>query len=332
MMKPPPALIFTLSCAALYAQDTQWKINDFSGKSYLSLRSLCQFYRLEVKQESSQGLIAEQQGLRLEFLPTKHEVKFNGMRVELLLPLKQMPLDGWFISRLDFVKIIDPLLRPQYIHQRLRSKHVIIDAALGGSERGNELSDKQTSSAQLLSLGQELGKILQAKGYEVSYTRMQDEFCSNHMRVERANAQASGLFISMRLNRAQAQQSGYALYIKNAEQEVNLNQTTWEESSAAFAMAIGAQVMGSSCQLKPLRSSILHSIEHPGLIISLGNVNNAHEMARLSKAAQRAQLLEQISKGIELGFNQASSASANEAQAAPEQPELIIEYAEDPDA
>ena len=82
------------------------------------------------------------------------------------------------------------------------SRTIVIDAGHGGKDSGAVGYKNRSEKHLVLAVALELGKVLQARGHKVFYTRKKDEFINLRDRTKVANDKNADLFISLHANAA----------------------------------------------------------------------------------------------------------------------------------
>lgn len=275
---------------------------------YQSLEELRSFYKLSTGVKSTQkGAFAiGNPDLNIEFGPGLREMRIGGVNVELCYPLRKDAAGNWLISRMDWVKWVDPILRPTYIHDRAKISTVVIDPGHGGHDMGMktaQINEPETTLQVASKLREELVRM----GYKVALTRSGDYFLSDQQRVDVAQAAADAeqaLFVSLHLNGGHAGAQGPTVYILSpSEDDAHARPgNKFDSRHAALAYALQSALAacsgtrGGGC--RHVRYSLLSSIPAPAAWIELGYATHEQEGPTLATPAYQTKLAQAIAQGI----------------------------------
>ncbi len=204
-----PLLLLTLAAAALStpaaqaatADGWQWNATTVDGTGYLPLEDLRSFYKFTTsRQNAKAGTHTISNGsTTLVFGPEARSLTLNGFCCQLTHPVKLDERGNMLVSKVDMVKLIDPILRPTYIANRREVKAVVIDPGHGGHDVGQQTPQLREADCTL-ALAHQLAAELRKRGYEVVLTREDNQYLSDQQRIDRANAVPNALFVSLHAN------------------------------------------------------------------------------------------------------------------------------------
>jgi N-acetylmuramoyl-L-alanine amidase len=290
------ALLLGLS-GPLAAAPGGWDVVKMEGRDYVSLDSVKSFYNFAKFTRSGQDVYLENPKVEMKLRVGAMECFMNNVKFVFSYPVITSG-SKVLVSRMDLVKLIDPVLRPNYIANAGDFRTVIVDAGHGGKDAGatNPLGSEAEYTLKLA------GKVktqLEAKGYKVVMTRTSDRFMSLQERVTIANAvRDNALFISVHFNSGGKEARGIETFTLSpqgiAHYGSNLkasdfgmrNGNSHDSANIALATAVHGSVMrrlGNNTfdrGIKRARWSVLSGVRHPAILFEAGFVSHPYE-ARL---------------------------------------------------
>lgn len=292
-----------LTVATASAEEASWAPGAVvNGSPYQSLEELRGFYKLtpaaKTSRKGAYGLSSSD--LQLEFGPGSREMRIGGIQLLLGKPLQKDTAGNLLIAREDWVKWVDPILRPTYIAGRAPVHTVVLDAGHGGHDEGTP-SDHLKESDITLQMAQRLQHELEKMGLKVVLTRTGDYFLSDRQRVDTANAAEAPIFISLHLNNGRSDYRGTQVYTA-APAESTVPSHASEAASSALAYALqsalvsGAGTADGGCA--EAHFSLLSSITCPSAWVELGYATHAQEGAALTTPAYQEALARALASGI----------------------------------
>ena len=103
------------------------------------------------------------------------------------------------LSQTDVTKVVDPILRPNYISNVKPFTTVIIDAGHGGRDPGC-VNNLGTEAGYNLKVAKMLQERLTKYGFKVIMTRTTNTYLTLNQRVAIANSKQNAIFISIHFN------------------------------------------------------------------------------------------------------------------------------------
>lgn len=253
---------------------------------------------------------------RLEFEADKREITYNGLRLFMgdAAVLRHGRLQ---VSRLDFEKLIIPLLRPAVYHASARPPRVIaIDAGHGGRDTGtrNERLGMEEKTCAL-DVARRLAALLEREGYSVVMTRADDRYVALAERAEAATRAGADLFVSIHFNAAPARVRGVETYVLTPQHQRSTGQAEAGEQDRQSAPGnvadpwntiLGLQIHRSLLDrldsfdrgLKRARFAVLRLVSCPAVLIEAGYLSNEEEARRIATESHRDAIAEGIANGI----------------------------------
>lgn len=272
-----------------------WHVIDVGGRDYITLESIRNFYNplfgFTGFREQGNHVWLMSNKLVIKASIGSQELLMNNMKFILSFPVISHG-GKTLISRLDLVKLVDPILNPSHIQGAEYFDTVVVDAGHGGHDAGARgVYGYEKNFA--LKMAQHLRTALMARGFKVLLTRSTDTFISLGGRVAIANQIPNSIFISLHLNSGGSTASGietWALTPQNAAATIsrgggyNMNGTTGnkqDSANIALASAVQARVLSTvkvvDRGIKRAQWSVLTGIKKPGILFEGGFVTNAKE-------------------------------------------------------
>ncbi|MCW1885343.1 N-acetylmuramoyl-L-alanine amidase [Luteolibacter flavescens] len=311
----------------------QWETKQISGRDYISVDGMKKFYGFDsIKRTGNQLLLdkvvvvknprtgkPEKQGVLMKLQVGSQECLMNGVKFVFSYKVEDQGGRAW-ISRIDLTKLVDPVLRPNYIANAGNFKTVIIDAGHGGKDPGatNALG---TEAAYNLDIANRLKRMLSDPklGYKVVMTRDTDRYLTLQERVQIANrVNDNAIFISIHHNSGGSAARGLETFtlspIGVAHYGRGLNASDFQmragNSHDSGNVALATAVHGSLLTLlkepkteksytldrgiKRARFSVLTGVKHPAILVECGFMTHPYEARLIHNEAYR----NTIAKGI----------------------------------
>lgn len=308
-LTPRPSLLclpLLLLCLPATGQEQPTPATAPAEAEYVPLEQLRSFYKLmpQASQKGSAGTrTVGNAGTTITFGPGRKELSIGGYRWLLSHPVKEDGAGDLLISRVDMVKLIDPILRPTYIAERRLVRTVVIDPGHGGYDTG-VVSDYVREEDFALQLAAELKERLSRRGYQVVLTHAQNRHLSDQQRIAAANEADAPIFLSLHLNSGRSDIHGIETYTAApaAPGEPLRPANKHDAANAALAFALHSSMVArtgardGAC--RRAQYSLLNSIDCPSAMILAGYATNREEGSRLATAEYRSRLAEAITEGV----------------------------------
>jgi N-acetylmuramoyl-L-alanine amidase len=189
---------FSLASAAP-AQPPSLKAYRFANTYYVSVRDVAGYYGLG---RDIRGVVdrAEYKTsfAQLELQADRRDILLNGVNHWLSTPILAERGRLW-ISELDVLKTLDPVLRPERLRSRWQIRTIVLDPGHGGSDRGTRGRTGREKELTL-DLAKRLERNLAGIGVRVVLTRTSDKTVPLEDRVGFARAKRADLFVSLHFN------------------------------------------------------------------------------------------------------------------------------------
>lgn len=278
-----------------------WETLKIEGRDHVSTESIMKFYNFRNISRSGRTLILENPDrprIEMRFEINGHTCLMNNVKFILSHPVTEQNGKVW-VSRTDLSKLIDPVLRPNFIRGAGDFNTVILDAGHGGKDPGarNRLGTEAFYNLKLAGLAK---RRLEARGFRVILTRSSDRFLSLQERVDLANSvRENALFISIHFNAGSNSKArgietftlsprGVAHYGRGLRADDNRARTGNQQDSANIALATALH--GSALTrlgnntfdrgIKRARFNVLSGVRHPAVLFEGGFMSNTQD-ARL---------------------------------------------------
>ena len=292
-----------------------WHVIDVGGRDYVTFESIRNFYNplfgFESVKTKGNHLWINSPRLIIKAEVGSKSLLMNNMKFVLSFPV--ITARGHMaVSRLDLVKLIDPILNPTHIAGAEYFDTVVLDAGHGGHEPGARgvFGYEKDFTLQMV---QRLRTALMSKGFKVVLTRSTDTFISLGGRVAIANQIPNSIFISLHCNYSDNSASGvetWALTPQGAAATIsrgggyNSGRTGNQQDSAniALASAVHARVTTATRAIDRgiMRAQwhVLSGIKKPGVLVETGFITNASECARIKEPAYQNLIAAAIAEAV----------------------------------
>jgi len=298
--------------ATLTASDAQttrkgWKLIKIDGHEYVSVESLKNFYKFSKLTRSGGSIRLENAKVEMKLKIGGNECLMNNVKFIFSKPVIASGNDA-YVSRFDLAKLIDPVLRPNFIRNAGDFRTVILDAGHGGRDPGatNSLG---TEAAYNLRLAQRVQRLLQAQGFNVIMLRESNRYLSLKERVDSANrVKDNAIFLSLHFNSGSRTARGIETFtlsppgvshygrglIASDAQARAGNQH--DSANIALATALHGSVLrrlGTNTfdrGIKRARFTVLSGVRHPAVLFEGGFMSHPHEAKLIAHEAYQAAL------------------------------------------
>ncbi len=280
------------------------RLSDWAAANKFELRWLRPDEELQLK--STAG--------RLTFTVDSRKAQINGVSVWLSVNIARHN-GGVFISPLDLVTVIHPVLFPPKYPPDEKIRTICLDPGHGGKDPGNQAGPSQEKRITLL-FAKELQKELKGAGFKVILTRTQDAFVELGERPFSANRRQADLFLSLHFNAAEGSGAkGVETYCLTPAHASSTNARGEGATTGSYPanklndknMALAYQVQKALVRNVPVedrgvrraRFAVLKSPEMPAILIESGFMTDAAEFKRLLNPAHRKKLAQAIVAGVQ---------------------------------
>jgi N-acetylmuramoyl-L-alanine amidase len=299
-------------CQAQALPEQLWTPIKHGGRDYLPLAQVGIFYRLGGVQRSGQSFAIGASGGVLRGQAESKE--FWISRVKFILSYPVLELDrALCISRVDLVKLVEPVLRPSKIEGAELVDTVVLDPGHGGSDCG-ATGPAGVEKTHTLDVCMRAAQLLWRAGYKVVMTRTADEFVPLEVRAKVANRLPRSLFVSVHFNSG-GNGTGVETYALSprgvpsmASDGTRVSEiaiypgNVRDAENSALATATHAALV-DSCGLadrgvKRARFLVIRETVVPGVLVEAGFLSNNEDSRRIASPWYRQQVAGAILQGV----------------------------------
>ncbi|TVR48260.1 MAG: N-acetylmuramoyl-L-alanine amidase [Puniceicoccaceae bacterium] len=290
---------------------------EYHGVEYTAVTSALPGWTMESLPEEDPPVSRWTSGLGGEwiFAADSRAAHFRGVRVWLSWPAV---FDGksWLVSRPDVQSTLAPLsaaVVTDYFPTRQRT--ILLDPGHGGRDTGARNEDLDIMEKDLaLDWAQRAGRLLEADGFAVVYTRYDDRFVSLEDRAALARRNAADLFISLHFNAAgNPDASGIESFVLTPARHPSTNSGGNGETGALpgnrlddLNLLLGYQLQAAQLRrtglndrgLRRARFTVLRDLECPGVLLEGGFLSNRQEARLIATPGYRERLAEAVREGV----------------------------------
>jgi len=211
MTKSCLALAFFALVFALPLRAFDWETATAEGREYVTLRSFCTFYGFPYAAPAGNDRFTSRNNAHtIGFKAGSSDAYIDGVHYVLSFPIEGGDRD-WLISKMDTIKLFEPVLRPTEISGRHTIRGVVIDAGHGGSDNG-ATSRLGNEKSYTLDTAYRLDAILRSAGLRTVFTRRSDVFVDLYERAHIASLYPDYCFVSIHFNSASEEARGLETY------------------------------------------------------------------------------------------------------------------------
>lgn len=308
-----------------------WAFTELHGVDYVSLHTVAQRYGMKLgwAKIPFERTLSDARGVRFTFARNQRDSYLDGVRVFLGAPVL-LHKDELWVSKLDVIKTIAPLLRPEDHAVFLPTappKLIVLDAGHGGNDPGKQNHKLKLDEKDMaLDVVLRLKKILTLRGYTVMLTRNKDvrladgQTADLHARAAFAVAAKADLFLCVHFNAVEpkdaARVTGTETYVLTPQFQLSTaDPTATPLTTVAFPgnrHDIANAILGfhlhrrllnglktSDRGYKRARWAVLRFVECPAGYIEAAFLSNDAEAARIGTPAFRQEIAEAIADGVQ---------------------------------
>jgi N-acetylmuramoyl-L-alanine amidase len=292
--------------------DHVWTPIKHAGRDYLPLEQVGSFYGLGGVSRNGQGFAIGAAGGVLRGQSSSREFWISRVKFILSFPVLEVERE-LCISRVDLVKLVEPVLRPSKIQGAELVDTVVLDPGHGGSDNGAS-GPAGFEKTHTLDVCVRAAQLLWRAGYKVVMTRTADEFVPLEMRAKVANRHPRSLFVSVHFNSGEngtgvetyalsprgvpsmasdgTRVSEIALYPGNARDAENSALAT--ATHAALVAGCGLADRG----VKRARFLVIREAAVPGVLMEAGFLSNPEDSRWIASPWYRQQVAGAILQGV----------------------------------
>jgi len=285
-----------------------WSIIKVGGREYVSIESLKDFYNFTKLTRTGGNITLENKKVEMKLKVGGNECLMNNVKFVFSNSVLASG-NGVFISRMDLAKLIDPVLRPNFIKNAGDFRTVILDAGHGGKDPGTT-NPIGTEANYNIKMALRLKPLLEAKGFKIKMIRETDRFYSLQERVNIANTvKENAIFVSIHHNSGSPGSrtargietftlsppgvSHYGSALK-ASDAVERSGNEHDSANIALATALHGSVLrrlGNNTLdrgIKRARFSVLSGVKHPAVLFEGGFMSHPYEARLIANESYQA--------------------------------------------
>jgi N-acetylmuramoyl-L-alanine amidase len=303
---------------ALPARAFNWATANVDGRDYVTLQSFCTFYGIGYAAPAGSNFFRSRSATHsIGFKLGSPDAYIDGVHYVMSFPVESGNGD-WLVSRMDVIKLFEPIFRPEEISGRHTIRGVVIDAGHGGSDNGAVSARGGMEKNYTLDTAYRLEAILRAAGLKTVLTRRNDIFVDLYERAHIASLYPDYCFVSIHYNSAEAEARGletYCLSPRGAASSSSAYLTRADiyklpgNDEDGQNILLASMVHSEIIRLNPgdptadrgvkrARFVVIKANVLPAILVEGGFVSNRMEAARLNQAGYRQELAEAIARGV----------------------------------
>ncbi|MDB6080278.1 MAG: N-acetylmuramoyl-L-alanine amidase [Akkermansiaceae bacterium] len=284
-------------CGLMMSASAQWEVKQIDGRDYVCVDGLKKFYGFDTQKQTGGNIVFENKKVEMQLQTGGVDCQMNGVKFVFSYKVEENAGKAW-ISRIDLAKLVDPVLRPNYIGNAGDFRTVVLDPGHGGKDQG-AVNAFNTESAYNLDVAKRVKELLTKMGYKVLMTREDNTYLTLQERVDFANKVTdNAIFISIHHNSGGSEARGietftlsplgvahYGRDLKSSDFQENTG-NSHDSANVALATAVHGSVtrhLGKNTfdrGIKRARFSVLTGVRLPSILIECGFMTHPYE-ARL---------------------------------------------------
>ena len=299
------AFLAPVSLCLAETSNNGWKMIKVGGRDYVSIQSVKSFYNFTKLTRTGNSVVLENKKVEMKLKVGGNECLMNNVKFVFSNSVVASG-NGIYISRMDLAKLIDPVLRPNFINNAGDFRTVIIDAGHGGKDPG-ATNPIGTDANYNIKMALRLKKLLVAKGFKVKMIRESDRFYSLQERVNIANTvKVNAIFVSLHHNSGGRSARGietftlsppgvshYGSALKASDAHKRAG-NQHDSANIALATALHGSVLrrlGNNTLdrgIKRARFSVLSGVRHPAVLFEGGFMSHSYEAKLIGNESYQA--------------------------------------------
>lgn len=300
--------LLTMDCPA-------WETIKHDGHDYVTLQSVKEFYQFDNIVRDGDSVTLENRSVTMTFKIGQRDCYLNNVRFLLIREIVETD-SKLLISRFDLAKILDPILRPNYIEAAEEFRAVILDPGHGGSDPGYSNSLGSEAGYTLL-LANKIKPLLKKRGFKVILTRDTDSTVSTGQRIALANqSEDPAVFISLHFSQGPDSERGIQTFrmapqgvphftraVQNSDCQVATGNAQ-DAANVAFAVTVHGSALrrlGSNTFDRGVlygRFAELIDLEHPAIRFEGGFMSHSDEAGLIHSEAYQKALAQGIADAV----------------------------------
>ena len=313
-------LVFACWCllSLSHLQAFEWATATYNNRDYVTLQSFCSFYGLSYQNPTGNGFFATRNAQHsVRFRLGSSDLYLDGVHYVMSFPVESAGHD-WLVSRMDVIKLFEPIIRPTAISGRHSIRGVVIDAGHGGSDNGAVSARGGMEKTYTLDTAYRLDSILRSAGLKTVFTRRNDVFVDLYERAHIASLYPDYAFVSIHYNSASPEARGLETYCLSPRGAASTSSAyltrsdiqklpgnDYDAQNILLASMVHSEIIrlnpgdGSADRgVKRARFVVIKQNVLPAILVEGGFVSNRMEAARVNQASYRQSLAEAIARGV----------------------------------
>jgi N-acetylmuramoyl-L-alanine amidase len=299
------------------AQAFNWQTATARGRDYVTLQSFCQFYNFAYSSPGGNTVFdTRSPGHALRLKMGSPDMFLDGVHYVMSFPV-EMGSGDWLVSRMDVIKLFEPIMRPQEIAGRHAIRGVVIDPGHGGTDNG-ATSRLGAEKNYTRDTAFRLEAILNNAGIKTVMTRRNDVFVDLYERAHIASLYPDYAFVSIHYNSASPEARGLETYCLSPRgaastsssylSRADIQELTGNDDDAEnilLASAVHSEIIklnpgdpSMDRGVKRARFVVIKANVLPAILVEGGFVSNRLESARVNSPGYRQALAEDIARGL----------------------------------
>ena len=297
-------------------KNADWDLIKIGGYDYVSLEGIKRFYSFTKLTRSGNSVILDKSKVQMKLKVGSSECLMNNVKF-IFSHTVTTSGNSVYVSRIDLAKLIDPVLRPNFIKNAGDFRTVILDAGHGGKDPG-ATNQVGTEAAYNLRLAVRLKGLLEAKGFKVKMIRDSDRFYSLEERVTIANSvNENAIFISLHFNSGGRQARGIETFTLSPPGVSHYDASLKASDAIARAgnehdsanIALATVIHGSVLRklgtnsfdrgIKRARFSVLSGVKHPAVLFEGGFMTHPYEARLIANESYQAAVAQGMMDAID---------------------------------
>ena len=305
-------LVFVLPVRAF-----DWETATSNGREYVSLRSFCAFYGFPYSiPNGNDRFVSRNASHSISLKVGNSDMYLDGVHYVMSFPIESGGND-WLVSRMDVIKLFEPVLRPTEISGRHTIRGVVIDAGHGGTDNG-ATSRLGAEKNYTLDTAFRLRKILQDAGLKVVFTRSNDVFVDLYERAHIASLYPDYAFVSIHFNSATPEARGLETYCLSPRGAASTSSAyltrsdiqklpgnDYDTQNILLASCVHSEIIklnpgdqSADRGVKRARFVVIKQNVLPAILVEGGFVSNHMESSRVDRPDYRQSLATAIARGV----------------------------------
>jgi N-acetylmuramoyl-L-alanine amidase len=294
-----------------------WEEVSSDGRDYVTLRSFCAFYGFAYSAPGGNDRFTSRNAAHsVSFKVSSSDAYIDGIHYVLSFPVENGPQD-WLVSKMDVIKLFEPVLRPDEVSGRHTIRGVVIDAGHGGTDNGatSRLGNEKTYT---LDTAFRLAQILNGAGLRTAFTRRNDVFVDLYERAHIASLYPDYCFVSIHYNSASAEAHGLETYCLSPRGAASTSSryltrgdiqklpgNDYDPENILLASMVHSEIIrlnpgdaSADRGVKRARFVVIKMNVLPAILVEGGFVSNHMEAARVNRPDYRQALARAIARGV----------------------------------